>query len=45
MDLSETLNAEAKRIYETKRKLLERGDGATIKQLEECNDIFNLLSA
>ncbi|KAN0127843.1 Cytochrome P450 [Lactarius tabidus] len=43
MDLSETLNAEAKRIYETKRKLLERGDGATIKQLEECNDIFDLL--
>lgn len=45
MDLSGTLNAEAKRIYETKKKLLELGDGATVKQLEECKDIIGLLSA
>jgi hypothetical protein len=29
---SETLNAEARRVYETKRKLLELGDDATVKQ-------------
>ena len=45
MDLAGTLNAEAKRIYETKKKLLESGDGATVKQLEECEDIIGLLSA
>ena len=45
MDITETLNAEAKRIYETKKKLLESSDDATVKQLEECKDIIGLLSA
>ena len=45
MDVAEILNAEAKRIYETKKKLLESGDDATVKQLEESKDIIGLLSA
>ena len=45
MDISETLNAGAKRIYESKKKLLELGDDATVKQLEESKDIIGLLSA
>ena len=45
MEVSETLNAGAKHIYETKKKLLELGDDATVKQLEESKDIISLLSA
>ncbi|KAF8264768.1 cytochrome P450 [Lactarius quietus] len=44
MDLAETLNAEARRIYESKRRLLELGDDATVKQVEESKDIIGLLS-
>ncbi|KAF8264769.1 cytochrome P450 [Lactarius quietus] len=43
MDLAETLNAEARRIYESKRRLLELGDDATVKQVEESKDIIGLL--
>ncbi|KAI9458423.1 cytochrome P450 [Lactarius psammicola] len=43
MDLSETLNAEARRIYETKKRLLELGDDATVKQVGEGKDIISLL--
>ncbi|KAI9458417.1 cytochrome P450 [Lactarius psammicola] len=43
MDLSEILNAEARRIYETKRRLLELDDDATVKQVEEGKDILGLL--
>ena len=44
MDLSETLNAQARHIYETKKKLLELDDDATVKQVEEGKDIIGLLS-
>jgi hypothetical protein len=44
MDLSETLNAEARHIYETKKRLLEQDDDATVKQVGEGKDIFGVLS-
>ena len=44
MDLSETMNAEARHIYETKRRLLEQDGDATIKQVGEGKDIIGLLS-
>ncbi|KAF8270646.1 cytochrome P450 [Lactarius quietus] len=43
MDLSETLNAEARQIYEAKKKLLEQDDDATVKQVGVGKDIFALL--
>ena len=44
LDLAETLNAEARRVYETKKKLLELGDDATVKQVGEGKDIISILS-
>ena len=44
MDIVETLNAEARRVYETKKKLLESGDDETVKQVGEGKDIFGVLS-
>ena len=44
MDLSETMNEEARHIYEAKRRLLEQDDDATVKQVGEGNDIFGVLS-
>ena len=44
MDLSETMNAEARRIYETKRRLLELDDDETVKQVGDSKDILGLLS-
>ena len=44
MDIAETLNAEARRVYETKKKLLELGDDATVKQVGEGKDILSILS-
>ena len=44
MDLSETLNAEARQIYEAKKRLLEQDDDATVRQVGEGKDIFGLLS-
>jgi hypothetical protein len=44
MDLAETLNAEARDIYETKRRLLELDDDATVKEVGEGKDIIGLLS-
>jgi hypothetical protein len=44
MDLAETLNAEARRVYETKKKLLESGDDDTVKQVGEGKDILSILS-
>ncbi|KAI9440830.1 cytochrome P450 [Lactarius indigo] len=43
MDLSEILNAEARRIYESKMKLLELDDDATVKQVEDGKDILGIL--
>ncbi len=44
MDLSETMNAEARRIYEIKRRLLELDDDETVKQVGDSKDILGLLS-
>ena len=44
MDIVETLNAEARRVYETKKKLLESGDDETVKQVGEGKDILSILS-
>jgi hypothetical protein len=44
LDLAETLNSEARRVYETKKKLLELGDDATVKQVGEGKDILSILS-
>ena len=44
MDVAETMNAEARRIYQTKKRLLESGDDATVKQVGNGKDIISLLS-
>lgn len=44
MDLAETMNAGARRIYRTKKRLLESGDDVTVKQVEDGKDIIGLLS-
>jgi hypothetical protein len=44
MDIAETLNIEAKHVYETKKKLLELGDDATVKQIGDGKDILSILS-
>ncbi|KAI0270686.1 cytochrome P450 [Gloeopeniophorella convolvens] len=43
MDLAEVLNSSARKIYEAKKKLLEQGDGATVKQIEGGKDILSVL--
>jgi len=43
MDLSETLNVNARGIYETKKRLLELGDDATVQQIGDGKDIISLL--
>jgi hypothetical protein len=37
--------ANARGIYETKKRLLESGDDATVKQVGDGKDIISLLSA
>lgn len=44
MDVTETMNAGARRIYQTKKRLLESGDDATVKQVGDGKDIIGLLS-
>ncbi|KAI0270687.1 cytochrome P450 [Gloeopeniophorella convolvens] len=43
MDLAEIMNSSARKIYETKKKLLEQGDGATVEQIEGGKDILSVL--
>jgi len=45
MDLAETLNSKSRGIYETKKRLLELGDDATVRQVGDGKDIISLLSA
>ena len=45
MDVAETLNSKSRGIYETKKRLLELGDDATIRQVGDGKDIISLLSA
>ena len=45
MELAEIMNANARGIYEAKKRLLESGDSATVKQVGDGNDIISVLSA
>ncbi len=45
MDLVETLHVNARGIYETKKRSLELGDDATVKQIGDGKDIISLLCA
>ncbi len=42
--LTGTMHANARDIYETKKRLLESGDSATVKQIGDGKDIISLLS-
>jgi hypothetical protein len=42
--LADIINANARGIYETKKRLLESGDDATVKQVGNGKDIISLLS-
>jgi len=44
IELTETMHANARDIYETKKRLLESGDSATVKQVGDGKDIISLLS-
>ena len=43
--LANVIYANARGIYETKKRLLELGDDATVKQVGDGKDIISLLSA
>ncbi|KAH9034869.1 cytochrome P450 [Lactarius pseudohatsudake] len=43
MNLAEAMNAQARGVYETKKRLLESGDDATAKQVGEGKDLISLL--
>ena len=43
--LTDIMNAKAREIYGTKKRLLESGDNATVKQAGDGRDIISLLSA
>ncbi|KAH9165536.1 cytochrome P450 [Lactarius sanguifluus] len=43
MDLAETLDSKSRDIYEAKKRSLELGDDATVKQVGDGNDIISLL--
>jgi hypothetical protein len=45
MDLAETLNSKSRGIYETKKRMLELGDDATVRQVGDGKDIISLLGA
>jgi cytochrome P450 len=43
MDLAETVNAISRGIYESKKRLLELGDDATVRQVGDGKDIISIL--
>ena len=45
MDMSDTLYSKSKSIHETKKRLLELGDDAIVRQIGDGKDIISLLSA
>ena len=45
IELTDILKANARGIYDTKKRLLESGDSATVKQIGDYKDIISLLSA
>jgi hypothetical protein len=42
--LADSINANARGIYETKKRLMQSDDDSTIKQIGEGKDIISLLS-
>ena len=44
IELTGTMHANARDIYDTKKRLLELGDSATVKQVGDGKDIISLLS-
>ena len=44
IELTETMHANTRDIYETKKRLLESGDSGTVKQVGDGKDIISLLS-
>ena len=44
MDLAETMNTQATRVYDTKKRLLESSDDITAKRVGEGKDLISLLS-
>ena len=45
IELTEVMSANARKIYESKKRLLESGDSATVKQVGDGKDVISLLSA
>jgi len=45
IELTDIMNANAREIYDTKKRLLESGHSATVKQVGDGKDIISLLSA
>ena len=45
MDIAETLNSISWGVYESRKRLLELGDDATIRQVGDGKDIISILSA
>jgi hypothetical protein len=45
IDITDIINAETREIYDTKKRLLESGHSATVKQVGDAKDIISLLSA
>ena len=45
IEITDIINANTKEIYEEKKRLLESGDSATVKQVGDGKDIISLLSA
>jgi hypothetical protein len=45
IELTDVMNAITKEIYDAKKRLLESGDSATVKQVGDGKDIISLLSA
>jgi len=43
MDLAETLNSKSRDIHEAKKRLLELGDDATVRQVGDGKDLISLL--
>ena len=44
IEVTDIMNANARDIYETKKRLVELGDTATVKQVGDGKDIISLLS-
>jgi len=44
IELTDSMHANARELYETKKRLLELGDSTTVKQVGDGKDIISLLS-